>query len=125
MDLYQRSDQENPNRATVKSHKSTVRIDRAFVQELFVYYRAIAVPRRNKVELRQLRFVKAVATTGSFSAAAEEEHITEPGLHKQVRKLEMELGIQLFERSGRSIRITSAGLQLLGNIDSILAGVRE
>lgn len=60
----------------------------------------------------RLRSFDAVARAGSYVAAAEELGITQPALSIQVRALETAYGIQLFERRGRSIRLTKAGREL-------------
>jgi LysR family transcriptional regulator, hydrogen peroxide-inducible genes activator len=61
------------------------------------------------MELHQLRYFCAVATTGSFSRAAEQTHVSQPSLSQQIRKLEDELGARLFDRLGRSVRLTELG----------------
>lgn len=61
------------------------------------------------MELHQLRYVCAIAETGSFSKAAERCRIAQPSLSQQVLKLEDELGARLFDRLGRTIRLTEAG----------------
>lgn len=72
------------------------------------------------MEFHQLRYVCAVAETGSFSRAAERCHIAQPSLSQQVLKLEQDLGAKLFDRLGRSIRITEAGRAFLPHARSIL-----
>ena len=58
------------------------------------------------MELHQLRYFCAVAETGSFSRAAEQSHVSQPSLSQQILKLEDELGARLFDRLGRSVRLT-------------------
>lgn len=72
------------------------------------------------MEFHQLRYVCAVAETGSFSRAAERCEIAQPSLSQQVLKLEEDLGAKLFDRLGRSIRITEAGRAFLPHARSIL-----
>lgn len=72
------------------------------------------------MELRQLRYFAAVARVGSFLGAAEELAVAQPSLWRQVKALEVELGIRLFARSGRGVVITSAGLQLLPRVQAVL-----
>src|SRR5688500_5221597 len=61
------------------------------------------------VSLRQLQYVVAVADFGSFRRAAEACHVTQPSLSAQLALAEEVLGIQLFERDRRRVRITAAG----------------
>ncbi|BCY05431.1 LysR family transcriptional regulator [Actinoplanes sp. L3-i22] len=61
------------------------------------------------MDLRQLEYFVAVAETGSFTRAAERVHITQSGVSAQVKALEHELGAELFDRSGRTARLTDAG----------------
>ncbi|MGH9445803.1 MAG: LysR family transcriptional regulator [Terriglobia bacterium] len=61
------------------------------------------------MELRQLRYFRAVARLCSFTQAARHEGIAQPSLSQQIRKLEDELGGRLFDRLGRQIRLTALG----------------
>lgn len=72
------------------------------------------------MELQQLRYVCAIAETGSFSRAAEQCQVAQPSLSQQVLKLEKDLGTKLFDRLGRSIRITQADRAFLPHARSIL-----
>jgi DNA-binding transcriptional LysR family regulator len=72
------------------------------------------------VELRQLRYFRAIAQTGSFSTAAAGEFVVQSALSQQIRKLEEELGVKLFERTTRSVRLTRAGSQLLPLAERVL-----
>jgi LysR family hydrogen peroxide-inducible transcriptional activator len=72
------------------------------------------------MEIHQLRYVCAVAETGSFSRAAERCEIAQPSLSQQVLKLEKDLGAKLFDRLGRSIRLTDAGRAFLPHARAIL-----
>lgn len=72
------------------------------------------------MEFNQLRYVCAVAETGSFSRAAERCQIAQPSLSQQICKLEEELGTRLFDRLGRSIRLTDAGRTLLPHARTVL-----
>jgi LysR family hydrogen peroxide-inducible transcriptional activator len=72
------------------------------------------------MEVHQLRYVCAVADTGNFSRAAERCQIAQPSLSQQVLKLEEELGTKLFDRLGRSIRLTEAGHAFIPRARAIL-----
>lgn len=65
------------------------------------------------MELRTLRYFVAVAERGSVSAAAEAVHVTQPALSRQVRQLEHELRLDLFDRRGNRLELTAAGAQFL------------
>ena len=77
------------------------------------------------MELRQLRYFCAVARTGSFTRAAEQERIAQPSLSQQIRKLEGDLGVPLFERLGRSTRLTLFGEALWAEATAILQHVAD
>ena len=64
-------------------------------------------------EIRQLRYVLAVADHGSVSRAATELHLSQSALSEALRKLELELGVELFSRGGRGVTPTAAGEALL------------
>ncbi|MFT4113018.1 LysR family transcriptional regulator [Silvibacterium sp.] len=72
------------------------------------------------MEIHQLRYACAIADTGSFSRAAERCQVAQPSLSQQVLKLEESLGAKLFDRLGRSIRLTEAGRAFIPHARSIL-----
>ncbi len=67
-----------------------------------------------------LRAFEAVARRLNFSAAAEELHLTQPAISRQIKALEDELGAPLFVRGTRKVELTGAGLQLLRNVMPLL-----
>ncbi len=77
------------------------------------------------MELHQLRYFCAVARAGSFTRAAEQEKLAQPTLSHQIHKLETELGVPLFERLGRTVRLTKFGDELLPRARQILRGVED
>jgi DNA-binding transcriptional LysR family regulator len=75
--------------------------------------------------LNQLNHFRLVAETGNFATAARRAHITQPALSNSIRTLEDRIGVQLFDRSQRPVRVTSAGRDLLSRIDSLLKEARN
>ena len=61
------------------------------------------------MELRQLEYVVAIADTGSFTRAGHRCHVVQSALSRQVARLETELGVRLFHRTTREVRLTAAG----------------
>jgi DNA-binding transcriptional LysR family regulator len=64
------------------------------------------------VTFRQLRLLEAVARNGSFTRAAEELHLTQPAVSTQIKQLEEEVGLPLFEQLGKKIFLTEAGREV-------------
>jgi DNA-binding transcriptional LysR family regulator len=77
------------------------------------------------MELRQLRYFVAVAEERSISRAAERLWIAQPGLSTQIRRLETELGIELFHRHPRGVALTAAGELFLERARAALAAADE
>jgi DNA-binding transcriptional LysR family regulator len=77
------------------------------------------------VDLRQLEVVRAVAETGSFTAAARRLHVSQSAVSRQVLLLEEELREPLFLRLGRKVRLTDAGEALLQLSRRVLTDIRE
>lgn len=73
------------------------------------------------MELRVLNYFLAVAREGNFTRAAEQLHITQPTLSRQIADLEAELGVKLFTRSNHSITLTEDGMLLKRRAQEILA----
>jgi len=74
---------------------------------------------------RDLEYVVAVAEELHFGRAAERCHASQPALSGQVRKLEAQLGVQIFERTKRHVRITAIGAQIVEQARSILTQVGQ
>ncbi|MDN8002573.1 LysR family transcriptional regulator [Burkholderia multivorans] len=66
-----------------------------------------------KVENSELEAFVAVAELGTFHRAAEKLHLTQPGLSRRIQKLEQALGVELFQRTTRSVTLTGVGRQFL------------
>jgi len=80
------------------------------------------------MELRQLRYAEAVARHRHFTRAAEELHVAQSALSHQIRRLEAELGTELFARTSRTVVPTEAGEAVAARARRVLAevdGVRE
>lgn len=77
------------------------------------------------LNLAQLHHFKLVAQEGSFARAAELANITQPALSNSIRSLEKKIGLQLFERSARPIRLTSEAKSILPRVDAVLFEARN
>jgi LysR family transcriptional regulator, benzoate and cis,cis-muconate-responsive activator of ben and cat genes len=78
------------------------------------------------VELRHLRYFVAVAETENvLRAATQKLHVSQPAVSRQIHDLEDELGAQLFERTGKSIRLTDAGFLFLKEARAVLERTDE
>jgi LysR family transcriptional regulator, transcription activator of glutamate synthase operon len=75
------------------------------------------------MDLRQLRYLVALAEERNFTRAATREHIAQPALSQQIRRLEAELGLLLVERTTRQVSITEAGEVLVTRARRILSEV--
>jgi LysR family nitrogen assimilation transcriptional regulator len=73
----------------------------------------------SRMELRELRNFMRVARAGSVSRAAQELRLAQPALSRQIKKLEHELGVSLFTRHGRGVRLSTAGSLLLERAEAI------
>ncbi|GAB3046593.1 LysR family transcriptional regulator [Sediminivirga luteola] len=72
------------------------------------------------LQLRHLRAFSAVADAGSFTAASARLRITQPALSRTVQQLESSLGVQLFERTSRTVELTAAGRDFLLRVRAVL-----
>lgn len=84
------------------------------------------------VELRQLKYFKALAETGSVSRASVALSVAQPAVSRQIRLLEEQLGIRLFHRTGRGMELTEAGhvfaersSMILGELQQLEHDIRE
>ncbi|HEX3709377.1 MAG TPA: LysR family transcriptional regulator [Pseudolabrys sp.] len=77
------------------------------------------------MDIKELRYFMYVARAGSVSRAAEELRLAQPALSRQIRKLEQSLGVTLFARHGRGVRLSAAGSLLLERAETITRLVQE
>lgn len=84
------------------------------------------------IEIRQLKYFSRVAELEHYGQAAAELHIVQPALTRQIKQLEEELGVELFERLPRGVRLTPAGKvlleksrALLQNLDRLVYSTRQ
>jgi len=77
------------------------------------------------VELKQLRYFIAVAEEGHFGRAAEKLHRSQPPVSMQIMKLEEELGVKLFDRNTRTVKLTDAGEVFLEKARAILHATEQ
>ena len=78
-----------------------------------------------QLEIRHLKYFLAVATSLHFRKAAEKLYISQPGLSRQIRQMEEDLNIKLFERNNRNVVLTQAGLYLKKEASLILKNLEN
>lgn len=77
------------------------------------------------MDIGQLRALVMIVREGSFTGAAEKLFVTQPALSQQIKALEVELGVQLFERRGRRITITAPGELVLARAVEVLTQLQH
>ncbi len=77
------------------------------------------------MDIRQLRYFVTVANERNFTKAAEKLNIAQPPLSRQVRQLEEEVGVELFDRDVRPVRLTEAGRLFYEHAVQVLAGMEQ
>ncbi len=77
------------------------------------------------MELHQLEYVRAVAKYQNFTRAAEEINVSQSSLSQQINKLENELGVRLFERTTRRVKLTPAGVDFVKHANNVLQELEE
>ncbi len=77
------------------------------------------------VELRQLRYLVAVADAGQLSLAARRLHLSQPALSQAIRSMERELGVELLQRQARGVELTAAGRDVLAQARTTLAAADD
>ena len=80
---------------------------------------------RSLWRLRQLRYLVTIVEAGGFTRAAERVHVAQPGVSAQIRQLERELGQELLDRSGRTVRLTDAGAAVLPYARAALRAIED
>ena len=78
--------------------------------------------RCKRVTLQQLNYVITISETGSFNKAADKLYVSQPSLTSAVKELEKEIGVILFNRSGRGVTLTEEEAQTLA---ALLATTRK
>lgn len=77
------------------------------------------------MELRQLQYFVKVARKQHVTQAAEELHVAQSAVSRQIRQLEEELGVQLFVQKGRNLQITAVGKLFLSRIEAVLTDLER
>jgi len=77
------------------------------------------------MDIQHLQYFVAVATQGNFTKAAQQLYVTQPTISKMVKSIEEELGVTLFDRSGKQVKLTDAGKILLGQAQNIIKSFKN
>jgi DNA-binding transcriptional LysR family regulator len=78
------------------------------------------MPAYNNITLAQIRAFERTARLGGVHAAARHLNLTQPAVSRRIRELELALGVKVFERSGRALRVNADGAALLGYANELL-----
>ena len=79
----------------------------------------------HQIELRHIKYFLAVAEDLHFRKAAERLYISQPGLSRQIKQMEDDLGVQLFERNNRKVALTAAGTYLKQELTIVTKNLEE
>jgi DNA-binding transcriptional LysR family regulator len=77
------------------------------------------------ISFRQLRVFLEVAQLGSVTRAAQALHLTPPAVSMQIKEIESQVGLQLFDRSGRTLSLSTAGEYFVVHAKRLLAALRD
>jgi DNA-binding transcriptional LysR family regulator len=80
---------------------------------------------RHQIEIRHLRYFLAVAEELHFRKAADKLFVSQPGLSRQIKQMEEELGFALFERSNKRVTLTKAGKYLKDEVEHIIKNLED
>jgi DNA-binding transcriptional LysR family regulator len=83
----------------------------------------IDLRKRQEMDIKDMRAFYAIVEEGNISHAAQRLDIAQPALSRQMKRLETSLGVQLFERGSRRIRLTDAGRVMYSRVEHILGMV--
>ena len=85
----------------------------------------MSVPDISAITLRQLQYIVEVARLGGFRRAAQACHVSQPALSAQVAAEERQLGVRIFERDRRSVRLSPSGDQLIEQAQRVLVAAAD
>ena len=77
------------------------------------------------MDFSQLEAFRVIAETGSLTKAAEQLHVTQPAMSAALKKLETELGVELFDRSPNRISLNKTGEIALIHVQALLRGAEQ
>ena len=77
------------------------------------------------ITIRQLQIIEAIVQTHSYSLAAERLYMTQPAISMQMKQLEHNIDVKLFERQGKRIVLSSAGQDIYPQIERLIADYND